>query len=154
MGVIAAIYGFCVVFWGAAIVFFLAKIINFHNANTQGFWIEVSSQVVNGLFTVTGVGLIPFRVLDTYRILWIWHYKRKTRKLRIKAGLPVLYDEDDLPNPKYDPNYVHVLTEKEEQFLYRQQRKFRYSQTWYRPHGTETHRAFSIKYVRSESRLS
>ncbi|KAG6831128.1 hypothetical protein H0H92_012553 [Tricholoma furcatifolium] len=47
MGVIVAIYGFCVVFWGAAIVFFLAKIINFHNANTQGFWVEVSSQVVN-----------------------------------------------------------------------------------------------------------
>lgn len=36
------------VFWGAAIVFFLAKFINFHNANTQGFWVEVSSQVVCG----------------------------------------------------------------------------------------------------------
>jgi hypothetical protein len=55
------------VFWGAAIVFFLAKFINFHNANTQGFWVEVSSQVVNGLFTVTGIGLIPARVMDTYR---------------------------------------------------------------------------------------
>lgn len=71
------------VFWGAAIVIFLAKIINFHNENTQGFWVEVSSQVTNGeitntpshttahpvigLFTVTGIGLIPSRVLDTYR---------------------------------------------------------------------------------------
>jgi len=36
------------VFWGAAIVFFLAKFINFHNTEKQGFWIEVSSQVVNG----------------------------------------------------------------------------------------------------------
>ena len=36
------------VFWGAAIVIFLAKIINFHNANTQGFWVEVSSQVETG----------------------------------------------------------------------------------------------------------
>jgi Protein of unknown function (DUF2985) len=71
------------VFWGAAIVIFLVKIINFHNANTQGFWVEVSSQVETGmlnikltyrflilaflgLFTVTGVGLIPWRVLDTY----------------------------------------------------------------------------------------
>ncbi|KAG6856333.1 hypothetical protein H0H87_005451 [Tephrocybe sp. NHM501043] len=52
-------------------------------------------------------------------ILWIWHYKRKTRRLRIKAGLPVLFDEDDLPDPKYDSNYVHVLTEKEEKFLYK-----------------------------------
>jgi hypothetical protein len=72
------------VFWGAAIVIFLAKIINFHNANTQGFWVEVSSQVETGmlpwsdkclllnypntgLFTLTSIGLIPSRVLDTYR---------------------------------------------------------------------------------------
>jgi hypothetical protein len=72
------------VFWGAAIVIFLVKIINFHNANTQGFWVEVSSQVETGklnirlrfrsfnfsvflgLFTVTSIGLIPWRVLDTY----------------------------------------------------------------------------------------
>ncbi|KAK7470537.1 hypothetical protein VKT23_001962 [Stygiomarasmius scandens] len=144
MGVITGIYGFLVVFWGAAIVFFLAKIINFHNDNTQGFWVEVSSQVVNGLFTVTGIGLIPYRVLDTYRIAKIWHYKRKTNKLRKKAGLPQLYDADDLPDPAYDPNYVHVLTDKEQVDLHRQQVKFQYSQTWYRPHGTETHRAFPI----------
>jgi hypothetical protein len=36
------------VFWGAAIVIFLAKIINLHNANTQGFWIEICSQIENG----------------------------------------------------------------------------------------------------------
>ncbi|KAF5344065.1 hypothetical protein D9758_008854 [Tetrapyrgos nigripes] len=144
LGVIAAIYGFLVVFWGAAIVIFLVKIINFHNANTQGFWVEVSSQVVNGLFTVTGVGLIPFRVLDTYRISRICHYKRKTRRLRAQAGLPQLFDEDDLPDPVYDPNYIHVLTDEEQKDLHRQQIKFQYSQTWYRPHGTETHRAFPI----------
>ncbi|KAJ7498809.1 hypothetical protein FB451DRAFT_11090 [Mycena latifolia] len=144
LGVLAGIYGFCVVFWGAAIVIFLLKIINFHNANTQGFWIEVSSQVVNGLFTVTGVGLIPSRVLDTYRIYWIWHYKRRTRMLRAKAGLPKLFDEDDLPDPAYDPNYVHVLTDKEQKDLHRQQVKFQRHQSWYRAHGTETHRAFPI----------
>lgn len=73
------------VFWGAAIVIFLVKIINFHNANTQGFWVEISSQVetgklslylpmrcssctiAKGLFTLTSIGLIPSRALDTYR---------------------------------------------------------------------------------------
>ncbi|KAJ7507925.1 hypothetical protein B0H11DRAFT_151014 [Mycena galericulata] len=159
LGILVGIYGFCVgswlssklfahlnfpVFWGAAIVFFLAKFINFHNANTQGFWVEVSSQVENGLFTVTGVGLIPSRVLDTYRIFWIWYYKRRTRMLRAKAGLPQLFDVDDLPDPAYDPNYVHVLTEKEQKYLHRQQIKFQRHQTWYRAHGTETHRAFPI----------
>ncbi|KAF5390679.1 hypothetical protein D9757_002701 [Collybiopsis confluens] len=141
--IFTGIYGFLVVFWGAAIVFFLLKIINFHNANTQGFWVEVSSQVVNGLFTVTGIGLIPFRVLDTYRISRIYSYKRRTKELRRKSGLPQLLDEDDLPDPIYDPNYVHVLTEEEQKDLHRQQGKFHHSQTWYRPHGTETHRASS-----------
>jgi len=131
-------------FGAPLLFFFLAKIINFHNSNTQGFWVEVSSQVENGLFTVTGIGLIPSRVLDTYRIIWIWYYKRRTRKLRTKAGLPVLFDEDDLPDPAYDPNYVHVLTDEEQKFLHRQQVKFARHQTWYRAHGTETHRAFPI----------
>lgn len=39
---------FRLVFWGAAIVLFLLKWINVHNDNTQKFWIEISSQVVNG----------------------------------------------------------------------------------------------------------
>ncbi|KAI5893472.1 uncharacterized protein SCHCODRAFT_02575105 [Schizophyllum commune H4-8] len=144
IGVLTAIYGFLVVFWGAAIVLFLARIINLHNNNLQNYWIELSSQVTNGLFTVTGIGLIPQRTLDTYRILKIWRYKRLTRKLRKRAGLPTLFDEDDLPDPDYDPNYVHVLTPKQQADLQRQQRKFAHSQTWYRAHGTETHRAFPI----------
>ncbi|KAL1675532.1 hypothetical protein EV122DRAFT_268164 [Schizophyllum commune] len=138
------IYGFLVVFWGAAIVLFLARIINLHNNNLQNYWIELSSQVTNGLFTVTGIGLIPQRTLDTYRILKIWRYKRLTRKLRKRAGLPTLFDEDDLPDPNYDPNYVHVLTPKQQTDLQRQQRKFAHSQTWYRAHGTETHRTYSM----------
>lgn len=76
--------------------------------------------------------------------------------------LPQLYDVDDLPDPAYDPNYVHVLSDKEQADLHKrtcarpvfsehsllilslcvtlEQVKFRESQTWYRPHGTETHR--------------
>jgi hypothetical protein len=48
----------------------------------------------------------------------IWYYKRRTRKLRRKAGLPELYDNNDLPDPIFDPNYVHVLTDKEEYELH------------------------------------
>ncbi|KAG1755596.1 hypothetical protein EDB19DRAFT_1842996 [Suillus lakei] len=144
MGIITGIYGFLVVFWGAALVLFLLRWINLHNANTQGFWVEVCSQVECGLFTITGIGLIPTRALDTYRICKIWYYKRKTTKLRDRAGLPQLFDVDDLPDPAYDPTFVHVLTEWEQQDLHHQQVKFRESQTWYRPHGTVAHRAFPI----------
>jgi len=82
--------------------------------------------------------------MDTYRVSKIWRYKRKTRKLRKQRGLPELIDEDDLPDPIYDVNYVHVLTDTEQADLHYQQTKFMKSQTWYRPHGTNTHRAFPI----------
>ena len=94
-------------------------------------------------------------------IIRIWHYKNLTRKLRVKAGLPLLYDEDDLPDPMYDPNYVHVLSERQERQLHKSkakffalltilmkrdpdQKQFMKSQTWYRPHGTPTHRVSSL----------
>jgi hypothetical protein len=48
----------------------------------------------------------------------IWYYKRRTRKLRKKAGLPELFDNDDLPDPMFDPNYVHVMTDKQEYALH------------------------------------
>ncbi|KIY49302.1 hypothetical protein FISHEDRAFT_17992, partial [Fistulina hepatica ATCC 64428] len=126
---------------------FLAKIINFHNEALQGFWIEVSSQVVDGLFCVTGFGLFPSRVLDMYRVTRIWYYKRLTRRLRTKLGIPLLIDENDLPDPRYDPNYVRVLTKKQEKDLHRQQVKFHKHQTWYRAHMTETHRVCNILFM-------
>ena len=121
---IAGIYGFLVgtwyiymynvesfdhlllVFWGAAIVFFLAKFINLHNANTQGFWVELSSQIENGwsflimsprrnghvycwlctgLFTATGLGLFPSRVLDTYRSYPFQYLHASVIDIRFKA---------------------------------------------------------------------
>ncbi|KAI0650754.1 hypothetical protein C8Q79DRAFT_1006990 [Trametes meyenii] len=163
LGIVTAIYGFFVVFWGTGIVFFLAKFINLHNDITQSFWVELCQQVETGLFTATSIGFIPFRVMDTYRVCKIWHYKRKIAKLRQKASLPELYDPDDLPDPVYDPNYIQVLTEDQQidlhyrelfpaaislRMLYSapfsEQHKFMASQTWYRPHGTQTHRAFPI----------
>ena len=57
VGILVGIYGFLVVFWGAAIVLFLLKWINLHDANKQGLWVEISSQVVNALFTITGLYL-------------------------------------------------------------------------------------------------
>ena len=144
----------CLVFWGSALVFFLAKWINLNNQETQDFWVEICEQILNGvfrgrgrpraveshsniigLFCLTGIGLIPWRIVDTYRsslphwflhisptwitgIIKIWYYKRLTRKLRQKAGLPELYDSDDLPDPMFDPNYVHVLTDKQEHELH------------------------------------
>jgi len=48
----------------------------------------------------------------------IYYFKLRTRKLRKKAGLPELYDKDDLPDPMFDQNYVHVLTDKQQYELH------------------------------------
>ena len=62
---------------------------------------------------------LPFPLLIwTTGIAIIWYYKRMTKQLRKKAGLPELYDKDDLPDPIFDPNYVHVLTDKQQYELH------------------------------------
>lgn len=108
------------VFWGAAIVLFLVKWINLHDPYLQvsraaralpfvltillkGFWVEISAQIVNALFTVQGVGFLPWRIMDTWNIGWIYYFKRRTRQLRSQGKLPPLADEDDIPDPLVDP---------------------------------------------------
>ncbi|CAG8618465.1 14099_t:CDS:2 [Acaulospora colombiana] len=127
---VTAIYGFLVVFWGAAIVFFLGKLINLHDPYLQGFWVEISSQVVNGLFTVQGVGFLPWRIMDSWNTFWIYHYACKDRTLRRRANLPPVGDFNDIPDPYIESEHVQMLTDKQLQ--------------WLRRH---THRAFSLKYV-------
>ncbi|EJU06093.1 hypothetical protein DACRYDRAFT_60648 [Dacryopinax primogenitus] len=145
MGILTAIYGFLVAFWGAAIVLFLLHWINLHNDYYQKLWIEITCQVENGLFTITGVGLIPWRVIDTYRIVRITHYKILSRKIRKQRGMKALNDENDIPDPENGAlTEEAVLPEAQQKALRYQQEKFMKSQTWYRPHETETHRAFSI----------
>ena len=49
------------VFWGTALVFFLAKWIDVGNTTTQDFWVEVCEQIENGgsvVTTFTELGLI------------------------------------------------------------------------------------------------
>ena len=64
--------------------------------------------MTNGLFTVTGVGFIPWRVRDAYRISAIWRLQHIDRRLRKKRGLPDLMDKNDAPDPETDENFVQV----------------------------------------------
>lgn len=147
MGMITAVYGFLVAFWGAAIVLFLLGWIPTSSKYRQDVWVEISSQVENGLFTLTGVGLIPWRVIDTYRMFIIWKLQRLTKKLRAERGLPPIDDPNDLPDPRDAQDYVSVLSEKQQAQLRHQQEQFAKSQTWYRPHATATHTAFPISWA-------
>lgn len=147
MGIVTAIYGFLVAFWGAAIVLFLLGWIPTSSKHAQDKWVEISSQVTNGLFTVTGVGLIPWRAIDTYRMSRIWMLRSRVRKRRAKLGLSEIKDWNDLPDPATVPGYVNVLSEKEQAELEHQQSAFQASQTWYRPHATPTHTAFPMAWA-------
>lgn len=64
--------------------------------------------MTNGLFTVTGVGFIPWRVRDAYRISAIWRLQHIDRRLRKKKGLPDLMDKNEAPDPETDENFVQV----------------------------------------------
>ncbi|WVQ96361.1 hypothetical protein IAU59_003466 [Kwoniella sp. CBS 9459] len=147
MGAITAIYGFLVAFWGAGIVLFLLGWIPTSSKERQNVWVEICSQVTNGLFTVTGIGLIPWRAIDTYRMSRIWTLRERSRRLRKKRGLPPIEDPNDLPDPELIKDYVEVLSEKDRKELRYQQEKFAISQTWYRAHATATHRAFPMKWA-------
>ena len=77
------------VFWGSALVLILANWIKLGDTTTQDFWVEVCEQILDGgsfatapikasftalfagLFCLTGIGLIPWRLIDTYRALLI-----------------------------------------------------------------------------------
>ncbi|KIJ70056.1 hypothetical protein HYDPIDRAFT_121420 [Hydnomerulius pinastri MD-312] len=138
IGFISGVYAFLVAFWGAAIFLFLVKWIDLHNEDKQGFWVEVCSQVECGLFSVTGIGMIPSRTVDTIRVFKIWRYHRRVRQLQ---GSVVLPTSSNL-GPCGDPKDAGFLSEAELQDLRHQQEQFRKSQTWYRPYDTDTHKAF------------
>lgn len=174
VGVIAGIYGFLVVFGGAALVLFLVGAID--GGKNKDYWVEVWSQFENGLFTIPGVGLIPWRLRDTYRMAWIAYYQHLTWHLRKKQGLPKLADKNDLPSLAPAKHKKHastadsdssddegntttttspelasdaVLSPTQASHLHQLQTLFAESQSWYRPHETFTHHAFSISFALS-----
>lgn len=62
--------------------------------------INVVDNVLVALFAVIGDGLAPFRAVDTYHMVFIAYYHRKTWRQREKLGLPELADHNDLPDQR------------------------------------------------------
>ncbi|KAN0063463.1 hypothetical protein ACQY0O_003910 [Thecaphora frezii] len=94
-GMVLAVYGGLVVISGSALVLFLLGWID-HGHNKE-WWVEFWSQFVNALFTIPGVGLIPWRARDTWDICWIAHYQHTTWRLRRERGWPPLEDKHEIP---------------------------------------------------------
>jgi hypothetical protein len=115
--------------------------------------INVIDYVLVALFAIMGDGLAPFRAWDTYNMIFITHYHRKSWKLRKKKALPKLPNKNDLPELREEEvgieeskvgDYV-VLTDEQHAKLLKHENRFCRSHTFYKPHETETHFAFPIK---------
>ncbi|KAA1100105.1 hypothetical protein PGT21_029648 [Puccinia graminis f. sp. tritici] len=52
IGILFTIYGFLVVFWGAALVLILLGWLKITPQKNYRIWVEICSQVLNGLFTI------------------------------------------------------------------------------------------------------
>ena len=116
---------------------------------------NVIDNVLVALFAVVGDGMAPFRIVDTYHMIWIAKYHYKTWELREKKKLPNLQDHNDLPETleknddaeagKLEESEYTVLTRAEQKKLIHHQTKFSKSHSFYKPHETTTHHAFPIK---------
>jgi hypothetical protein len=129
----------------------------------KDYLINVIDNVLVALFAIMGDGLIPFRTVDTYHMIYIAHYHHLTWSLRKKARLQKLEDHNDLPaqplrnidveaapcavaatEDKFGQP-VSVLSPEQQKKLEHHQKKFSRSHTFYKPHETETHHAFPLR---------
>ncbi|KAJ6110013.1 hypothetical protein N7486_002248 [Penicillium sp. IBT 16267x] len=156
LGFLVTLYATLITLFGLAWVLFLIGWINVEGK--QSYLINIIDNVLVGLFAIMGDGLAPFRAVDTYHMIYIAHYTRKTWKIRDKRKLPDLKDKNDLPaRPEKDvdvefgdtpPDEEHeftVLDTTSQLKLMHHQNKFAKSHTFYKPHETVTHHAFPMR---------
>jgi hypothetical protein len=100
--------------------------------------------------------MFPFRLVDTYHMAFVAYYAHKTWRVRKERGLQALKDHNELPTmppasaletgeAEQDDVETPVLTAEEQKKLEYHQAKLAKSHTFYRPHETYTHHAFSIR---------
>ena len=92
-GFLITLYGLNVVAWGGMLFLVLLKAAPAmcHPScddltSPRKKWIEIDSQILNALFCVTGLGLIPWRFRDLYYLLK-WRLGNQVDALRILAGI-------------------------------------------------------------------
>lgn len=161
VGFLVTLYAFLLTFWGAAWVLFLIGWIS--AGDRQVYFIEICDQILTALFCLVGIGMAPWRAIDTYHMIFVAHYAHLTWRLRRERGLPDLEDRNELP--ARPPTHAwetgeeemkgeteaeaegeeSVLTAAQQAKLEHHQDKLAKSHTFYKPHETDTHLAFSIR---------
>ncbi|TVY37068.1 hypothetical protein LSUB1_G004218 [Lachnellula subtilissima] len=98
LGLFVTVYATLITLFGAAWVLFLIGWISI--GSKRSYVINIVDNVLVALFAIIGDGLAPFRAVDTYHMIYIAHYHRKTWKRRDQLGLPELVDHNDLPEQR------------------------------------------------------
>lgn len=160
LGLFVTVYATLITLFGAAWVFCLIGWI--YVGGKQDYIINIIDLTLVALFAIMGDGLAPFRVIDTYHMIYIAKYHHKTWELREKKHLPALEDHNDLPARRSsaaaedleagstaadvaDRYEYTVLTPTEQRRLQYHQAKFAKTHTFYKPHETSTHHAFPLR---------
>ncbi|CBX95761.1 hypothetical protein LEMA_P029130.1 [Plenodomus lingam JN3] len=154
LGFIVTLYFFLITFWGAAWVLFLIGWI--YVGGRQDYFVEIADQILTALFCAVGIPMFPFRIVDTYHMSFVAYYAHRTWRLRKERGLGALKDHNELPSMPQSSAWetgeaedqgleVPVLSAPEQKKLEHHQAKLAKSHTFYRPHETYTHHAFSIR---------
>lgn len=91
-GFVVTIYSLNVIAWGGMLFLLLCNAApsmchpSCDNINSsRRIWIEIDSQILNGLFCVTGFGTIPWRFRDLYLLL-LYRIRKEEMALRRLAG--------------------------------------------------------------------
>ena len=99
LGFLVTLYATLITLFGMAWVLFLIGWI--YVGDEQVYAIHIIDSVLVALFAVMGDGLAPFRAVDTYHMIFVAHYSRKTWKLRKEKRLPKLKNKNDLPTRRF-----------------------------------------------------
>jgi len=159
LGFLVTLYATLITLFGLAWVLFLIGWVNV--GGKQIYVVHIIDSVLVALFAVVGDGLAPFRAIDTYHMIYIAHYHHFTWSRRKKELLPDLRDRNDLPSgnapvalakkdKQEDPETqweFTILTPKQQEKLEHHQGKFCKSHSFYKPHETETHYAFPLRFL-------
>ncbi|EXJ60881.1 hypothetical protein A1O7_05034 [Cladophialophora yegresii CBS 114405] len=152
LGFFVFLYATLITLFGLAWVLFLIGWI--YVGDRKDYITDVIDNVLVALFAIMGDGLAPFRMVDTYHMIFIAHYHHKSWRLRRERALPKLHDHNDLPeqrekeadpeSAKPEDHEFSVLNPKQQQKLIHHQAKFSKSHSFYKPHETGTHYAFPL----------
>lgn len=159
LGFLVTLYATLITIFGLAWVLFLIGWVNV--GGKQIYVVHIIDSVLVALFAIVGDGLAPFRAVDTYHMIYIAHYHHFTWSRRKKQQLPDLRDRNDLPSgnapvtvPRTtDPEDPEkqweftILTPTQQAKLEHHQGKFCKSHSFYKPHETETHHAFPLRFL-------